>query len=489
MFGITLRKPCEEAECIVKYVEDTLAGKNTGSPDVKYPLHGKVLGHFQKLLDNEGKMARAAKKILNIGSAISSFDVNMTHISYQLMDFAGEMASLSESNLAIVEQTSASMNQVNQAIDITSRTLESLAAESESLTRKNDESINLLKEVQILKDNVVQDTGIMSEKIQQLVELAIEVGKIVDSVQAIADQTNLLALNAAIEAARAGENGKGFAVVAQEIRKLADDTKQNLNGMRQFVDRIHGAAGEGKESLDNTLLSTGQMSDKIVMVSDTVERNVDMLKNVIVDVAEINKSMEGIRVAADEIDQAMESSNSDAERLSQMTQSIHKDAVQSVEFAGKISQIDDELSAIVSDMFDGLNRSSHAVTNGEVMEVVRKARESHVKWVEGLNKIVADMRTYPLQTNSKKCAFGHFYHAIKVEHPEINGDWKEIEKVHSDFHNLGDKVISSVKQNDEKSAKQFYNQAEELSKNILQMLKKIENKVEKLNHEGVNIFG
>jgi len=192
------KAPCEEAECIVKYLEDSLKGKIAKSPDIKYPLHIKVLSNFEKLLANEAKMSQSAKQMLDIVSSISSFDVGMSHISYQLMDFAKEMTSLSESNLAVVEETTANMNEVNQSIDITSQTLNDLANESEALTKKNDESINLLDEVQILKENVMQDTGTMSKKIQLLVDLAAEVGKIVDSVQAIAEQTNLLALNAAI---------------------------------------------------------------------------------------------------------------------------------------------------------------------------------------------------------------------------------------------------------------------------------------------------
>ena len=128
------------------------------------------MGHFEKLLNNERKMSIAAKRILDIVSSISSFDVNMSHISYQLLDFAGELATLSESNLAIVEETTASMNQVNEAIDATSQTLDDLSDESELLAKKNDESMELLIEVK-LKENVIGDTGVMNEKIQQLVDL------------------------------------------------------------------------------------------------------------------------------------------------------------------------------------------------------------------------------------------------------------------------------------------------------------------------------
>ncbi len=75
-----------------------------------------------------------------------------------------------------------------------------------------------------------------------------KVNDIVNGVGAIAEQTNLLTLNASIEAARAGENGRGFAVVADEIRKLADDTKKNLEGMKLFVNSIQDAAKDGHKA-------------------------------------------------------------------------------------------------------------------------------------------------------------------------------------------------------------------------------------------------
>lgn len=488
MFIKKFNSVCRESECIIDYVEASRTGRDITYPDVKNPSHKKVLEQFESLLRNEKKMSVAAKEILDIVNALSSFDVGMSHISYQLKDFAKEIATLSESNLAIVQETTASMEQVNESISNTSQTLDSLTKESEELNTKNTESMKLLKEVEVIKNDVVEDTGIMNNKIQSLVELATEIGKIVESVQAIAEQTNLLALNAAIEAARAGEHGRGFAVVADEVRVLADDTQKNLEGMREFVDKVYGASKDSKESLDRTLVSTGEMSKKLESVFETVGKNMDMLQIVVTDVENIQKSMEGIRISANEINQAMEASSTDAERLSRMTNDIYDEATQSVEFARQISAIDDKLSDITGSMLEALKGGRHAISNDELLEVIENAKKSHVEWIKGLKKIVTEGRIYPLQTNSKKCAFGHFYNAIKFEHPAIIGGWMELDEVHEEFHSKGDEVINSVKKGRIDDANRSYSEAVELSKDMVNLLNMIENKIRELKDQKVEIF-
>ena len=62
-----------------------------------------------------------------------------------------------------------------------------------------------------------------------------QIGELTEEILAISTQTNLLALNASIEAARAGEAGKGFAVVAEEIRTLADDTRETVEKIKMLT--------------------------------------------------------------------------------------------------------------------------------------------------------------------------------------------------------------------------------------------------------------
>lgn len=485
MFFRSKSRPCEETDCIFTYIDQRMSGADAPEPKVVFPIHQRFLALFRKLFDNEVKLSESAKKLLAIAASISSFDVNISHIADKQIRFAKKMATLSESNLAIVEQTTASMNQVNETIRTTTETLNHLSLESAQLAKSNDEGLRQINEIRELKDEVVSNASVMNGKIDQLVILAKSINDIVVGVAAIAEQTNLLALNAAIEAARAGEQGRGFAVVAEEIRKLADDTKTKLDGMTSFVGDIQKAAEEGQSSMDNTMMSTEKMGQQIENITGTIRKNVEMLSVTVADVQIINAAMQSIQESSVEINQAMENSSSDAESLQEMTSAIHEDALQSAAYGKQISQIDDALSALVREMIQGVQGGSNAISNSEFIERIRNAKEAHGNWVILLKKMVDEMTVYPIQTNGSKCAFGHFYHAIDVNYPSIAGEWKSIDGIHKEFHGLGDKVIAAVRNRDASQARDYFHQAEKLSNQIFTHLDSVIQGVEK---ERIQIF-
>ena len=362
MFNCMKKNGCSEMSIILDYIDRLERGLPAERPkEVNREIHKRALDSFDRLLKNEKTMSDAAKEILDLASNLSQFDIDMAYVSHELVKFADEIAMVSQSNVAIVEETTAELLMVGETVERTSEMLGELSDESKELSIKNDESIVLLEEIEGMKKGTEDATEEMSVKFEHLTDLAIEVGKIVNSVEDIADQTNLLALNAAIEAARAGEHGKGFGVVAEEVRKLADHTVDNLKGMRDFVDKIQVAADEGGDSLSKSLESTRKMGEKIDLINETVKENVKMLTRVISNVNMINGSMEGTRTAMQEIGLAMEESSKGSEALGSMIEHLREQSNKSKVIANQIGVIDDELASIIEYMFDGLEGSRNSM--------------------------------------------------------------------------------------------------------------------------------
>lgn len=421
-------------------------------------------------------------------SVLSNIDVDMSFASKKILEYAKDMSQFSEESEAMVEETEAKMADVDNNVEHASSVLNQLHDNTNELVEHNDHSLQLLNEVNSYKEQVMADSRVMEEKIEELVKLAGEVDKFVESVQNIANQTNLLALNASIEAARAGEHGKGFAVVAEEIRGLSDETKQNLVGMRNFLNSIKDTAHASKDSIVSSVQSTAGMSEKIDLAKAAMDNNTSKLVAVSREVVAVNDMIMGIKASTAQMKQAMQQNSESAHNIIIKAESVIKRSEENSECAAKICKVDDTLSSITEKLFENLGQSGAVISNDEVKTILENAKKAHIAWLDRLNGMVAAGKEQPIQTNAGRCAFGHYYQALEVKNARIKSEWNQIGTLHTAFHKAGDTVLRALERGDIDSAGCMCREAEEMSGRLLAAIDVVEHKLSEMTAADETIY-
>ena len=174
-------------------------------------------GDIAAIAYNAGEVMRQTAEAQELAEKIRDTSKELSRVIENVARKAGEAAEQSGDIMGRAgRQHEASQRSAKEAVELCGSTMEELSA---AITE--------------------------SQKVKEIDTLTAEI-------LAISSQTNLLALNASIEASRAGEAGKGFAVVAEEIRQLADHSKNAVDQIRKVTDGVvHSVAflSESSEKL------------------------------------------------------------------------------------------------------------------------------------------------------------------------------------------------------------------------------------------------
>ena len=290
---------------------------------------------LEKLQDTFGMLKRNAEQMDNVVTQVSESVTTSNRGAETLADLAKELSAAMQETTGELASIQGNSISVQNDVGV-------IAKETGELNDYTKEMKDNAQKIKLSANETVKGINAKINEILAILNQAIEDSKSVNQVDnltqdilSISGQTNLLALNASIEAARAGEAGKGFAVVAQEIRELADSSRETANNIQEInsvvTKAVHNLAAHAKSLTEylmeailpefNTFVEVGekymqdaeyiegsmdhfkQSTNKLMKVMEMLGQSVDAIAST------VEESTNGINGVADNIEELVSDMN------------------------------------------------------------------------------------------------------------------------------------------------------------------------------------
>ncbi len=256
---------------------------------------------------NEGAV-QIKDSVENLTSSTNMLAQNVEKVNSGMIDMGSMVDDIVESTSAL-NNAASDMSAINMDA---AKSIESMAEGSKVTAHAVDEITQSVKE-----------TNESIEKISDMVEIITE----------IASQTNLLSLNASIEAARAGEAGKGFGVVAGEIKRLAEQSDNSANDIKDIV----------KEIL--------VQSERLVTKSEDVRNAITEEQTILVNTRQkFNKLAKNIETSVKEISSVSEKTDNLGRIKTDIANAVQDLSAISEENAATNAQVNEAVSSVASNI-------------------------------------------------------------------------------------------------------------------------------------------
>ncbi len=194
-----------------------------------------------------------------------------------------------------IQKASENLNNLSGAIRNVAQNAEGLAGTAGSINEASKTSVEALQKLAVNMQSMSGSMNEIKETMNATSSAVKGVNEMVDMINSIASQTNLLALNASIEAARAGESGRGFAVVAEEIGKLASDSSDTADKIREEMTNLLKVS-------ENAIAKTNEVSAVSENVNAVLADTVDTINSLINEVEETVGGIQNISELTQECD-------------------------------------------------------------------------------------------------------------------------------------------------------------------------------------------
>ena len=362
MTAVSVRKSLAPMETMKKFVKEKVIGtqichkQKNEIEEIRYLI--------QEMEDKFIGVIRQTKaESDNIHERMQGTNNKVVSINENIMEIGAAM----EETGANIDSQTANITMINEACGSAAQSIIHLADEAQEMAANAKEVAcrveSMAKELLEDKESATQVAAESKERMQKAMQGAEVIGEIANvssAIQEIASQTNLLALNASIEAARAGEAGKGFAVVAEEIKKLSEDTGEEISKVNDLTAKVfESVKALFKES--NAVLE---------FINGTVMSDYNKLETLVTeyqkDTGYYNQASESIGASAESVRDSVDSINEMIDSIS-MAQKELSDAATSVnENLQKITYSSENMSQDTKEVLESVNSLQETMQSFQV---------------------------------------------------------------------------------------------------------------------------
>lgn len=436
----------------------------------KNPALGNI---YHRLSDGRVQFEEAFSNDIHAVMEISSLELSLKHHEKTMTALSNNVADSTSIISDAASESATIAGQVNEQHEELTNTIISASEETDNVHKEIESSQKELTHVKELSDQTIAVSKEMQTDMNELLSVINQMNEVIAGINAISSQTNLLALNASIEAARAGDAGRGFAVVADEIRSLAEETQKLTDKMGSFVTGIKNASEKTNTSTTQTIEVLNVMTEKIDAVWESNDKNQQHL-------ARVNDDISSLAAVSEEISSSMAEMEAQAERIEEQCMLLKddthqmRDVIHEMEIViAPIPGIEKTLDKAARIMGGMTKDPFYDLTNQEFGKYIENAINAHGAWLGKLKNMVDSKNILPLQQDSTKCGFGHFYYAITPKNPELLAIWKPMEEKHKKFHSFGTDVVKALFNEDYTKATAIYKDAEKYSEDLISDMKKL----------------
>jgi methyl-accepting chemotaxis protein len=251
--------------------------------------------------------------------------------SAEILATTTQIASGAAETASAVNETTATVEEVKQTAQVSSQKARNVSDSAQKASLVSQGGRKAVEEAMQGMQRIQEQMESIADSIVRLSEQSQAIGEIIATVNDLAEQSNLLAVNAAIEAAKAGEQGKGFTVVAQEIKSLAEQSRQATAQVRTILGDIQKATStavlateQGNKAVQAGVKQTTETGEAIRLLADSVSEAAQAATQIAASSQQQMVGMDQVALAMENIKQASVQNVSGTRQAEIAAQSLHE---------------------------------------------------------------------------------------------------------------------------------------------------------------------